>query len=790
MNPFSPSLSGCSILLQTVKGMSRFLFLFCCILILISSLSTAQQNGIAQDSEIITTPAGDRFLRWYGHAGRSYFIQVSDQDEPLRKWNWAPIIEGGADAYIEHLIGGTASKAFVRLKYTSLTPGPNETLDTADFDQDGLSNLSEIDPPLPLLPKDATDPLDPDTDDDGLNDGYERDNGLDPNDPNGDPDYDGRTNTQELADGTNPLASDTDEDGSPDGEEHANGTDPTSSTEFPTKVISIKRSSSGYYMTLGSYTWSYIYGDMSYLENTYNEDRGDTPLQLGDSVSKIATIFPYPSQPPLYSEREDGISRDKFSTAVVTAYALNSHTTDDDGIHVGEATSYPRLWVRTPASETQQIFRFVKFTTLIISPDSPPHYPPHVHSAEMVDIVVLANQILSNALDFTPILAPISHSQQHREEILCSVSLINQREYILSSDDVAIVPKQNEEDTNIRSVAWIDAHTSETVAEPRMPNLKFSIASLPPDLRLRAKLEIDYTRPYVGHQNQDRVQIPANGDFRDVTTQNWEIYDDPDWIAAVNEGFFGGDATLIYQVTKLDGSVVLPSQTFQFRIAGQNPVDARCKTYTQQSPSAPWYSYAIEKHESQAYNPGYYNQFWERNGNNSPINQGINYTFKNGEPLVVRSPGETGVGGAGLAQVTGAGGNKNVPPPRDILWNWQSNVDSFLAILAGKLQIAQNFMNDSTPGSGSNPRPKGQRPQTSFDTGQNVSVPSRLQGQITFGDNQGQRSPEDAIAIKAYNGASAHWCSWRGPTAHVWQFNYGQNNYVEEVSNEIEEAQP
>jgi hypothetical protein len=228
MNPFSSSLSGWNILLQSVKGASRSLFLFSCISILTSSLSTAQQNGVDQDSEIITTPAGDHFLRWYGHAGRSYFIQVSDHDDPLGKWNWAPLIEGGADGYIEHLIGGTASKAFVRLKYTSLTPGPNETLDTADFDQDGLSNLSEISPPPPLLSKDATDPLNPDSDNDGLTDGYERDNGLDPNDPgtgdpdkgpNGDPDNDGLTNTEEQALGTNPKNAHSDSDSLNDGED-------------------------------------------------------------------------------------------------------------------------------------------------------------------------------------------------------------------------------------------------------------------------------------------------------------------------------------------------------------------------------------------------------------------------------------------------------------------------------------------------------------------------------------------------------------------------------------------
>jgi hypothetical protein len=58
---------------------------------------------------------------------------------------------------------------------------------------------------------------------------------------------------------------------------------------------------------------------------------------------------------------------------------------------------------------------------------------------------------------------------------------------------------------------------------------------------------------------------------------------------------------------------------------------------------------------------------------------------------------------------------------------------------------------------------------------------------VTFGDNQGEESPEDGVAIKAYNGATAHWCSWRGPSIHEWQFNDGPNNYVEAVCNQIDQ---
>ena len=154
---------------------------------------------------------------------------------------------------------------------------------------------------------------------------------------------------------------------------------------------------------------------------------------------------------------------------------------------------------------------------------------------------------------------------------------------------------------------------------------------------------------------------------------------------------------------------------------------------------------------------------------------------------MVRSPSETGVGGAGIAQVTGAGGVKTVPAPREVLWNWQKNTDAFLVILLGKIQIAEQFMNSVEPKGPTNPIPNGQRPQTVHFTVNNVPVPARIQHNITFSDSSLDRRPEDAVAIKAYNGASAHWCSFTATPPYEWQWNTGPNNYVEEVCRQVEE---
>lgn len=203
------------------------------LLLISASPLTAQQVGLEQSSGLLVVPAGDKLLRWHGHIGRSYFVQVSDTNNPLAKWTWAPVIEAGNDEEISYEVDGTPSKGFFRLKYTTQPIPEGYSLDTADFDGDSLSNIDEIDPPPPLLASAATDPLNPDTDSDGMNDGWEVQHGLNPIDPfdaNLDADNDGLTNLQEYQYGTDPNNADSDGDGRSDGEEVDDGTNPSETT--------------------------------------------------------------------------------------------------------------------------------------------------------------------------------------------------------------------------------------------------------------------------------------------------------------------------------------------------------------------------------------------------------------------------------------------------------------------------------------------------------------------------------------------------------------------------------
>ena len=186
--------------------MRAFRILFAAILAAACPLAAQEQN-----SEVLTVGA-DKFLRWYGHEGRTYFIQVSDPNDHLRKWTWAPIIETGDDEDISYEVDGTADKGFFRLWFSDqFTNDP----DGDDFDYDGLSNWDEVN-------VHQTNPLKWDSDNDGLPDWWEIEHGLDPNDDgsndpangaNGDPDGDGLTNEFEYWYYADPNLADTDGDG-------------------------------------------------------------------------------------------------------------------------------------------------------------------------------------------------------------------------------------------------------------------------------------------------------------------------------------------------------------------------------------------------------------------------------------------------------------------------------------------------------------------------------------------------------------------------------------------------
>ncbi len=144
---------------------------------------------------------------WTGEAGWTYFIQTSTN---MLDWTYLPDLEYGVSHPTYPLSpmtqsGSLSPKFFVQVKMSHYPVGSKEEAEQADFDGDGLSNISEI------THSPQTSPLNWDTDGDGFNDGWEIAYGFDPkvpevasNAPQSDVDLDGYSNLKESLIGLNP----------------------------------------------------------------------------------------------------------------------------------------------------------------------------------------------------------------------------------------------------------------------------------------------------------------------------------------------------------------------------------------------------------------------------------------------------------------------------------------------------------------------------------------------------------------------------------------------------------
>jgi len=138
-------------------------------------LSLSLHSLVAQtdpDLEIIGLE-DSRILKWHGAHDHTYFMQVSVEEAPLREWNWVNLIEQGTGNDISYEVGSSAERVFFRLCTTNATRPSGITLEDWDIDNDGLTNQQEI-------TLHQTNPLEEDTDDDHLPDGWEIRHGLSP----------------------------------------------------------------------------------------------------------------------------------------------------------------------------------------------------------------------------------------------------------------------------------------------------------------------------------------------------------------------------------------------------------------------------------------------------------------------------------------------------------------------------------------------------------------------------------------------------------------------------------
>ncbi len=144
-------------------------------LLALSGIANAQGSNDPNEGSQLSYDNGTASytFSWWGHSGKTYFIQHSDD---LMTWSYVPMYEIGADQVIQWGFTSTASKFFLRLEMNtdgSLLPDRWQMLyfgDTGvdpygDEDGDGLTNLQEF--------LNGTDPTNPDSDGDGVVDGLD-----------------------------------------------------------------------------------------------------------------------------------------------------------------------------------------------------------------------------------------------------------------------------------------------------------------------------------------------------------------------------------------------------------------------------------------------------------------------------------------------------------------------------------------------------------------------------------------------------------------------------------------
>ena len=70
--------------------------------LMLGLVPSAHADGDNVNLEFLSPPTGGLYIRWYSVVGRTYFVQVSYEPEPLARWTFAPAIESGIDDVISY----------------------------------------------------------------------------------------------------------------------------------------------------------------------------------------------------------------------------------------------------------------------------------------------------------------------------------------------------------------------------------------------------------------------------------------------------------------------------------------------------------------------------------------------------------------------------------------------------------------------------------------------------------------------------------------------------------------
>ena len=716
-------------------GRSMFNVLFLFLFLLAASIAPAQPERDKQDSEIVIVLGGQSILRWYGHPNRSYFIQVSDQNNPLGKWNWAPIIEAGIGAEISHQIGGLADKAFFRLSYTGITPGPGETLDTADFDGDSISNWNEI-------KFYQTDPLNSDTDSDGLEDGDEIWSfQSDPNNP--DSDGDGLSDGDEvwiygtsptamdsdgegLADGvevhqthTSPTNADTDGDGVSDMDEINQGTDPNSATSFDIAWRRITR------------TLTYDFNDYTPLSNTGTLNltaEWDTSQNISEELN-VAIPFTdlkgrleslvFPPTLPSYGWTNARAPSEGYSNLIPNPPCFHA------------TMNHQRLWLRRGQTATTA-FQQRAFIVTKRSIDG----TDQALTFESKTLTVPANETISSYVDldkgFTQNFAGNTFHSESFNASLCPLEITQQNmpNIGVAENSTDLGGKRSQAMIGIGGIAYI-------TGEPAVPQLRARFRDMPAAVSVEWRLELRSERPERG--TLDDRNYPTQGYVTLTGDQEWNI------TAAMAGEFVGGECTLLY---RLNGA---NANSITFILRGKNPLDAPAKAQIDATVGASFTAYAwgMAKHESR-FGPRAFNQF------NAGVTNGTPYY---GAP-----------NGWGMCQIDRPVGNPGVTTAE--VWNWHTNVAAMKAKLVGKQADYNRFIGYFRASYGTHAN--WSEPPASHTIGA-TTLPAEAWG-VMVRYNGGGGVPTSTTPTHPTPPFGSPWIF--NPTTGVWTFNDNQTNYA------------
>ena len=131
--------------------------------ILVSSSILAFADPLPEPPPEITPLTSTSFnLDWDGTLGNTYFIEYSSD---LVTWQFMPDIKSGIGGPLGYGFNSLGDRLFLRLRFTDVS---TSNALTDDFDNDGISNWDEV-----SIGGSGTNPFNPDTDGDGVPDGYD-----------------------------------------------------------------------------------------------------------------------------------------------------------------------------------------------------------------------------------------------------------------------------------------------------------------------------------------------------------------------------------------------------------------------------------------------------------------------------------------------------------------------------------------------------------------------------------------------------------------------------------------